>query len=168
MEEGHKMRVNKKDGITVKKGSRVIKFDIRAEIPKGILWCAYIKCLKPDEEIAVEMSDNQPKESVKELMLAIKMNIEQAHAILGHSSKDTRRPTTAALNMLITSGTLKTYKSCAILKAKQKNLNQESEGVKSDKFNGQLYHDIATVKEEDEDKKTRSKNSVAHYGRRDC
>ena len=72
---------------------------------------------------------------------------------MGHASKDTTRRTAAALNMLITRGTLKTCKSCAISKAKQKNLNQESEGTKASKFNGQVYHDIVTMKEGDEDKK---------------
>jgi hypothetical protein len=43
MEEGHKMTGNKKDGITVEKGTQVIKFDIRVKTPKGVLWCAYIK-----------------------------------------------------------------------------------------------------------------------------
>ncbi len=64
------------------------------------------------------------------------MNIEQAHAILGHSSEDTTRRMAAVLNMLITRGTLKTCKSCAISKAKQKNLNYKSKGAKADKFNG--------------------------------
>ena len=99
------------------------------------------------------MSNNQPKEIVNVLSSAIKIDIKQAHAILGHSSEDTTRRTTAALNMLITRGTLKTCKSCAISKAKQKNLNQESEGTKASKFNGRVYHDIATVKEGEEDKK---------------
>ena len=82
------------------------------------------------------MSNNQPKEIVNVLPPAIKMNIERAHAILGHASKDTTRRTAAALNMLITRGTVKTCESCAISKAKQKNLNQESEGTKANKFNG--------------------------------
>ena len=43
MEEGHKVIENKKDGLSVKKGGRVIKFEIRVEIPKGVLWCAYIR-----------------------------------------------------------------------------------------------------------------------------
>ncbi len=97
-------------------------------------------------------SINQPKKSVQELTLAIKMKIKQAHAILGHSSEETMRQTAAVLGMGITRGTLKTCKSCAIAKAKQKNLNNESEGAKSDKFNGQVYHNIATVKESGKDK----------------
>ncbi len=62
------------------------------------------------------------------------------------------RQTAASLSMLITRGALKTCESCAIEKAKQKNLNNESEGAKADKFTGQVYHDIAAIKESDEDK----------------
>ncbi len=37
-------------------------------------------------------------------------------------------------------------------KQNRKNLNNEREGAKADKFNGQVYHDIATVKESGKDK----------------
>jgi hypothetical protein len=43
MEEGHLVKANKKDGITAQKGGQVIKFDIRVQMPKGVLWCANIK-----------------------------------------------------------------------------------------------------------------------------
>jgi hypothetical protein len=93
MAEGHSVKANKKDGITVQKGGRVITFDIRVERPKVILWCAYIKRNEPKSEIAAESSDlksnNQPAESKKGLKSAIKMNIARAHAILGHSNEDT-------------------------------------------------------------------------------
>jgi hypothetical protein len=42
MEEGHKISGNKKDDITLQKRSQVIKFDIKVETPRGVLWCAYI------------------------------------------------------------------------------------------------------------------------------
>jgi hypothetical protein len=71
-------------------------------------------------EIAAGVSDNQPKEIVNVLSPAIKMNIERAHAILGHSSEDTTCRTAAALNMLITRGTLKTCESCEISKQNRK------------------------------------------------
>jgi hypothetical protein len=117
------------------------------------LWCAYIKQPEANGEIAAGVSDNQPNEIVNVLPPAVKMKIERAHAILGHPIKDKTRWTTAALNMLITIGTLKTCKSCVISKEKQKNLNQESERAKASKFNGQVYRDIATMKEGNEDKK---------------
>ncbi len=40
IEEGHKMIANSKDGIKLEKNGRVIKFDMRVETPKGVLWCA--------------------------------------------------------------------------------------------------------------------------------
>jgi hypothetical protein len=95
--------------------------------------------------------DNQLNTSVQ-LKPAINMSIEQAHAILGYASKGNTRQTAAALGILITRGALKTCKSCAVAKAKQKNVNDESKGVKAVKCNGSVYHDIATVKEIKEDK----------------
>jgi hypothetical protein len=80
------------------------------------------------------------------------VNIEQAHAILGHASEGATQRTAAALGMLITRGALKTYESCAIAKAKQKNMNYENKGEKADKYNGRVYQDIATVKESKNDK----------------
>jgi len=155
MEEGHKVTGNKKDGLSVKKGRRVIKFDIRVETPKGVLWCAYIRRPESEGEVAAGMSDdkgdNQPNKSVQ-LNPAIKMSIYRAHAILGHSSEGKTRQTAAALGMLITRGALKTCEPCAISKAKQKNVNDVSEGEKAVKYNGRVYHDIATVKESEEDK----------------
>ncbi len=64
------------------------------------------------------------------------MKSEQAHAILGHSSKDAMRRIAEILDMFIMRVALKTSESCAIAKAKRKNLNYESEGAKADKFNG--------------------------------
>ena len=95
--------------------------------------------------------DNQPNISVQ-LKPAIKMSIERAHAILGHASKGKTQQTAAALDILITRGALKTCESCAIAKVEQKIVNDESDGVKAVKFNGRVYHDIATVKESEEDK----------------
>ncbi len=155
MEEGHKVSGNKKDGLSVERGGWVIEFDIRVETPKGVLWCAYIRRPESKGEVAAGMSndkgDNQLNESVQ-LNPAIKMSIEQAHAILGHSSEGKTRQTAEALGIRITRGTLKTCKSCAIAKAKQKHMNDESEGDKAVKYNGRVYHGIATVKESKDDK----------------
>ena len=71
---------------------------------------------------------------------------------MGHSSEGKSRQTAAALGILIARGALKTCELCAIAKAKQKNANDVSEGKKAVKYNGRVYHDIATVKESEEDK----------------
>ena len=121
MEEGHKVTGSKKDGLTAQKGRIVIKFDIRVKTPKGVLWCACIKRPESDREVAAGLNDNkidnQPTKSVQDLTSAIKMSIERAHAILGDLSEGATWRTAAALGMLITRGTLKTCKSCAIAKA---------------------------------------------------
>jgi len=90
MEEGYKVVGTKKDGLSVKKRGWVIKFDIRVETPNGVLWCAYIRQPADKGEVTAGMSDNkgdnQPNRSVKPNP-AIKMSIDQAHAIVGHSSE---------------------------------------------------------------------------------
>ncbi len=63
--------------------------------------------------------------------------------------------------MQITRGLLKTCEPCAVAKAKQMNVNNESEGTKAEKFNGRIYHDIAIVKESENDKKL-GRKSVWH------
>jgi len=60
-----------------------------------------------------DKGDNQLNKSMK-LNPAIKMRIDRAHAILGHSSERKTQETAAALGILITRGALKTCKSCAI------------------------------------------------------
>jgi hypothetical protein len=59
MKEGHKVTMDKKDGITVQKGGGLIKFDIRVETPKGVLWCAYIKQQESENKVAAGMIDNK-------------------------------------------------------------------------------------------------------------
>jgi len=54
-----------------------------------------------------DRGDNQQNKSMQ-LNPAIKMSIEQAHAILGHSSEGKTHKTAAALGILITRGSLKT------------------------------------------------------------
>jgi hypothetical protein len=54
--------------------------------------------------------------------------------------------------MQITRGSLKTSEPCAVAKARQLNVNSKSKGSKAEKFNGCVYHDIAIIKERDNDK----------------
>jgi len=57
MEERHMIKESKKNGITACKGNHEIKFNIRVETPKGVLWCAYIKRHDPKNEVATEAND---------------------------------------------------------------------------------------------------------------
>jgi hypothetical protein len=109
-------------------------------MPKGVLWCAYIKRKQPAEsKILAESSnfksDDQPAEREKGLKSAVKMNIKRVHAILGHSNEDTPGKTVAALNMQITRNALKTCEPCAVAKARQRNVNSKTKGSKTETFN---------------------------------
>ena len=87
------------------------------------------------------MSDDKGDNQLNKIVQSnpvIKMSIEQAHAILGHSSEGKTRQTVAALGILIARGAPKTCKSCAIAKAKQRNVNDVSKGKKAVKYNGRV------------------------------
>jgi hypothetical protein len=97
------MTANSRDGINHEKNGRVIKFDMRVEKLKGVLWCVYIKRNDADGELAVGLSDEKmDSESIqkdaKALEPILKMHIGRAHAILGHASEDVTRKMAAALN----------------------------------------------------------------------
>ncbi len=129
------------------------------------MWCAYIKRNELKNEIESESSDlksnNKTAESKTWHMSATTMIIERTHAILGHSNEDTTQKTAAALNMQITRGSLKMCEPCAVAKARQMNVNSRSKGSKAEKFNGCMYHDIAIVKESNDDNKL-GRKSVWH------
>ena len=122
IDEGHQVTANKKDDIAVQKGGQLIKFVIRVKTQKGVLWWAYIKQPEPEGKVTARMSDNkvnnQLVKSAQKLTSAIKMHIEQAHEILGCSSKDATRRTAAGLDMLITRGAFKTCAPRVIAKVK--------------------------------------------------
>jgi hypothetical protein len=87
------------------------------------------------------------------LKSAIQINIKRAHAILRHSNEDVSQKTATALNMQITRGALKTCEPCAVAKVRQRHVYSKSEGSKAETFNGRVYHNIAIVKESNDNKK---------------
>jgi hypothetical protein len=55
--------------------------------------------------------------------------------------------------MQIMRGAFKTCEPCAVVKARQRNVNSKSEGNKAEASNGRVYHNIAIMKESNDDKK---------------
>ncbi len=84
------------------------------------------------------------KEALKKIF---KINVKQAHEFLGHLSKDTTRMMAKYLGMTLSRGLLPVCKSCAIEKAKQRNIPKETSGEnKATKFNGWVFHNLAKIK----------------------
>ena len=83
------------------------------------------------------------KEALKKIF---KINVKQAHEFLGHLSKDTTRMMAKYLGMTLSRGLLPVCKSCAIAKAKQRNIPKETSGEnKATEFNGQVFHNLAKI-----------------------
>ena len=80
------MTANSRDGITLEKNGRVIKFDMRVETPKGVLWGVYIKRNDADGELAAGLSDEKIdsesiQKDVKALEPILKMHIGLPEAL---------------------------------------------------------------------------------------
>ena len=56
IEEGHKLSGNKKTGLTLEKNRRVNAFDIRVEMPTGVLWCTNVT--RNNNEVTAGSSEN--------------------------------------------------------------------------------------------------------------
>jgi hypothetical protein len=75
--------------------------------------------------------------SKKALKKIFKTNVKRAHDYLGHLSKDTTRMMAKYLGMILSRGLSPVCKSCAIAKAKQRNIPKETSGEnKATEFNG--------------------------------
>jgi hypothetical protein len=105
MQQGCILGGDNTNGITLTKGTNVLKFDIPIVTPKGVVYAMY---MRRTEVAASSVSTN--------------MKIEKAHRLLGHQSEDTTRQTAKYLGWNITSGALQPCLPCTIGKAKQKNM----------------------------------------------
>ncbi len=80
-----------------------------------------------------------------------KINVKRAHEYLGHLSEDTTRLTAKYLGMNLSRGSLPVCESCAIAKAKQRNVPKEtSGGSKAKEFNSRVFHDLSKIRAPDE------------------
>ena len=102
-----------KTGIYLRKGNTVLQFDIPVTTSQGRLWAARIDRRSPNSE-------------GDELTLATPttMNLRKAHDFCGHNSLDQTQKTAAHLGWTITRTPFHRCESCAIGKAKQRDLGQ--------------------------------------------
>lgn len=135
MQKGWKLQGDKK-AITMTKNGMSINFDIVIPTTKGALYCACFKRKRANGEVHGAA-----------LGEGTEMNINRAHTLLGHKSEDSTRKTAKQLGWRITRGSLKPCESCAISKAKQKNVPKERSNDDDVKTPNELWHhDISTIK----------------------
>ena len=133
------------DSISLKKNNNEIKFDIKVTTAKGALYCAYLK-----REVGAIGTNDKPNKGKK-------ISINTAHEIFGHADEETTRKIAKELGYELTRGTMKPCVSCAIAKAKQKNVPKLSKHEPSKQVNGRVYLDISTVKKPKDVKVTLTK-----------
>jgi hypothetical protein len=79
-----------------------------------------------------------------------KMNITKAHEFLGHCNKEMMQAAAKNMGWILT-GPWKECASCAMGKAKQKNIPKESEHAPATKGTNRIFLDIVTVKKKPKD-----------------
>ena len=120
-----------KEVLWIKKDGQEVHFDIIILTPKGALYCMYYKRVAEMAMAAAESSTT-------------KMNIMNAHGLLGHCSEDMNHLATKAMGWVFF-GSWMLCESCAAAKAKQKNVPKKTKHRKAAKGENQIFLDIATV-----------------------
>ena len=133
MRNGWSLRGNT-NGITATKNDRTIRFDIIVRTSKGQLYACRFRRRREVNAI-----------SAGKVRKEVKMNIEQAHSLLGHINEDATRRTAHQLGWTLTRGSSKPCEYCAQAKAKQKNVNKRSNHPKETKPGGRVYVDQTKV-----------------------
>jgi hypothetical protein len=111
----------------VEKGDQKIVFDIKIKTKNGALFCANITRVGQHDEVAA-------------------LTIQQAHSQFGHVNEDATRKMAKALGLELTKGTFGVCESCAIGKAKQKNVPKATDLESRDDSLKRVYMDIASIK----------------------
>ena len=129
---GWRVTKGDKTGIQIAKGDHVIDFNIVIPTPKGAVFaCRFIR----DTDLAAVSTEGQ-----------VRMNINKAHALLGHGDDNSTRQTAKALGWVITPGAMAPCEHCAKAKAKQKNVVKSSKSEsKATKPGERVYLDLSKV-----------------------
>jgi hypothetical protein len=129
---GWTMTGNSKGMSITNQVGNVINFDIVVKTRQGAVFAA--RFVRDAEINAASTAEG------------ISMNINKAHALLGHCNEDTTRQVARGLGWTITRGSLKPCAHCAIAKAKQKNTVKVSVSEDKAKKPGErLFLDITTI-----------------------
>ena len=151
------------------KGDQTVKFDFRINARQGCIWAGYFqRCEAEGDEISTikvqagDSADDSVSQAVKTVKIvknsvdsstvggaakkSVKMTVQKAHQMLGHSNEAATRKTAKLLGWTLSPGELKVCESCAKDKGKQKNVNKSSEAEKATKPFQRVFLDIKSIK----------------------
>ena len=144
LKKGWKLSGNDQ-ALTLAKGDCEISFDIQIPTPKGKLFAMYVK-RHENREVGNALRDGK----------TVRMNFNEAHDKLGHMSNTLTKATAKQLGWQLI-GAIKPCESCAIAKAKQKNVPKKSEHQIATKNGERIFLDISSVKTMEKLDKTASR-----------
>ena len=131
-----------KEAIWITKGNTRLDFDIRIETEEGYIYALYHKRTnKVTNESSVAVIGRNKS----------KMTLKEAHGKFGHHDIETTKKIAKALGIVVADSKKMICESCAVGKAKQKNLPSNKEDDKDkDKLN-RMYLDICSYKKDHKD-----------------
>jgi hypothetical protein len=109
-----------------------MRFDIKIETAKGVLWAACLKRHPLEPATLAHPTTTQ-------------LSVEQAHWRLGHMSEVSTRRTAKALGWHLSRGTMDPCEKCAIGVGRQKNLPNDTGGPIASLTESRAYLDCCTL-----------------------
>ena len=166
MDKGWSLRGDQTQGFVMYKGDQTVKFDIRITTRQGCIWAGYFQRRDDSgDEISVIKAPAADSTATKVVKLVkstttpvdsstdggagkkpVKMTVQKAHQMLGHSNEAATGKTAKMLGWLLSRGELKICESCAKGKGKQKNASKSSEAKKATKPFQRVFLDIKSIK----------------------
>eukprot|EP00977_Amphora_coffeiformis_P005907 scaffold1252_cov154-Amphora_coffeaeformis.AAC.1 len=130
---GYKMTGDANEILYEKEGNK-LKFNIKVNTPEGMVLAARLK--RTATEVGGAATEYKQTKTI---------SIKKAHEQLGHMGEDETRRAAKALGWTITRGSLNKCESCAIGKAKQKNVKVNEPKEKSHEVNGRVFLDMSRI-----------------------
>jgi hypothetical protein len=119
------------NAIWITKSDQEIRFDMKISTATGAVYCMYF---------------NRGQEIANVGTSVVRMTVNEAHDKLGHSHEDAVRATAKQLGWEIKKGGMKPCDACNAAKAKQKNVEKDSDHVPAKENAERIYLDLSKVK----------------------
>ena len=124
---------NDNESLWLTKDGREILFDIKVPTKRGFI-------------LAGKLQRNPPEVNAVSVAKKKTITLKEAHEMLGHMNNDATKQTIEALGYSITDTTMPVCESCAVGKAKQKDVPKVSKGIKASEAGERVFMDISSVK----------------------
>jgi hypothetical protein len=112
-------------GLSLRKGSTILDFDIVIRTKKGKLFCTRIRRKEAAQEVSLMNSNREEQHEVTgdESHWTRAMSIANLHAMLGHAGEQACRESAKELDIHLMRGSLQPCEACLTAKAKKKSVN---------------------------------------------